>query len=80
METENNEKVGTGNGEKMEKEVKEEDIVHTVLTCSRAGKPEAKPEVETLKLAVKKYLFILDTSFNDFEEENELVTSVFAIE
>lgn len=74
-EIENATEVGTEKSEKMEREVKKNEIFHTFFrTGSRAVKPHVGPEIELLKYAVKTYRFIRDTWFDDFEDEYELKT------
>lgn len=56
------------------KEVKGENVVCTAPTCFGTARQEAEPEVEVLISAVKKCRYIMDTSFNDFDDEHELKT------
>lgn len=64
--------MGADNTTEAEREVKEEDINDTTSTGSGAAEPEAGPEVEMLRSAMKSSCFIRDTSFIDLEGECEL--------
>lgn len=62
----------------MKRKLKEKKIVHKTSACSGAAEPEAGPEIEVLKPALKKQCSFRNTSFNDFEDGYELESgSVF---
>lgn len=66
--------MGTKSREEVEREDRDENIVDTISTASGAAEPEARLEVDGLISAVKKFFYILDTSFNDLNDEYELET------
>lgn len=62
------------NSDDVKREMKKEDIAHTVPTCSGATEREGEPKVKLLKFVMKKYCLIRDISFNNLEDEYELET------
>lgn len=73
-EAENSKEMKTENSEGMKRKVKDNDIIHTIPTNFRVAKPDARPEVELLKCALKKHPFIRNTLLNDLRDEHELDT------
>lgn len=69
MGTEETKGVETENSAEMERKVKKEKIVYTNPTSFGAAEPEARPEVQVFKSAMKKYCFIRNTSLNDPENK-----------
>lgn len=70
----------TGHVEEVERELGEKGILDMTPTGSGAAKPGARSEIEVLKSASEKQHFIRGSSFNDFEDEYELVAGSFLTE
>lgn len=71
---ENTKTAVTENSEKMQRQVKEKNIVDKIVTGSSAGEPDVIPKVREMSAAIEIYCFVLDTSFKDVEDECELET------
>lgn len=67
----------TENSEEVKREMKEKNTVDLISTGSGAAKPDAEPEVEMLKYAMKKYAYVQKILFNDFKDEYKPETGSF---
>lgn len=78
MGTDKTKEIGPENGEEMERDVKEENIVDKTPMGSSAAGLEAGPEIDILKSAMNKYCSIPDSSLNDLKTSMTMTTVLFS--